>query len=488
MKYLIYVMSLCFCLMAVDARAEYTDQNLFKIAKKTFSLNADGTLVIGMDVVVGEDVKLSSDRYLTIVPVLESADNKHSVTFPSVYLFGRRREISQRRTNSMPKDAHKIVRRKNKTRQTIEYLVRMPYEDWMHGAGLSLATEVHGCAKCRLSQDDMNLMTLHTERYKVSPSLAYVTPQAEAVKNRSEEGKAYLDFPVNQIIIEPEFRNNRNELAKIRATVDLVRNDKNSTITGITIIGHASPEGEYSRNAYLAQGRAEAMKKYILGYYDIESRLIKVSSVAEDWAGLRDYVKSSDMAFRNDILKIIDSDDRNYDNKEMCIRMIDEGKPYELLFRKIYPALRRSDYVVTYVVRDFSVEEVREIIKRRPQLLSLEEMYRLAQTYEKGSDDFNDVFDIAVRMFPEDETANINASSMELQRGNLKQAEKYLAKLGLNNHIVINNMGLLKLMQGNLDEAKLYLEKARDMGSQEAAANLIELEKKRTDNLKFSDE
>ena len=91
-------------------------------------------------------------------------------------------------------------------------------------------------------------------------------------------------------------------------------------------------------------------------------------------------------------------------------------------------------------------------------------------------------------MFPEDETANINASSMELQRGNLKQAEKYLAKLGLNNHIVINNMGLLKLMQGNLDEAKLYLEKARDMGSQEAAANLIELEKKRTDNLKFSDE
>jgi hypothetical protein len=38
-------------------------------------------------------------------------------------------------------------------------------------------------------------------------------------------------------------------------------------------------------------------------------------------------------------------------------------------------------------------------------------MYLVAQTYEPGSPEFNEVFDIAVRLFPDDETANLNAAS-----------------------------------------------------------------------------
>ena len=53
-------------------------------------------------------------------------------------------------------------------------------------------------------------------------------------------------------------------------------------------------------------------------------------------------------------------------------------------------------------------------------------MFLVAQTYEKGSDEFNEVFDVAVRMFPDDPTANINAAAIELQRGDLQQAVRYL--------------------------------------------------------------
>ena len=40
-------------------------------------------------------------------------------------------------------------------------------------------------------------------------------------------------------------------------------------------------------------------------------------------------------------------------------------------------------------------------------------MYLVAQTYEEGSEDFNEVFHIAVRMYPHDPIANINAAAME---------------------------------------------------------------------------
>ncbi len=54
----------------------------------------------------------------------------------------------------------------------------------------------------------------------------------------------------------------------------------------------------------------------------------------------------------------------------------------------------------------------------------------MAQTYEPGSPEFNEVFDIAVRLFPDDETANLNAACTDLQKGDLTSAEKHLAKAG----------------------------------------------------------
>ncbi|MCQ4921406.1 hypothetical protein NE700_22245, partial [Phocaeicola vulgatus] len=71
-------------------------------------------------------------------------------------------------------------------------------------------------------------------------------------------------------------------------------------------------------------------------------------------------------------------------------------------------------YTVRYVVLGFDVVEAKLIIKLRAQLLSLQEMFLVAQTYEKGCDEFNEVFDVAVRRFPDDPTANINAAAIEL--------------------------------------------------------------------------
>ena len=84
-----------------------------------------------------------------------------------------------------------------------------------------------------------------------------------------------------------------------------------------------------------------------------------------------------------------------------------------------------------YVVRTYtSAEEIRRIMKTQPQKLSLEEMYLVAQDMEPGSEEYNETFEIAVRMFPEDATANLNAANTAMRLGNLPLAEKYLEKSG----------------------------------------------------------
>ena len=148
-------------------------------------------------------------------------------------------------------------------------------------------------------------------------------------------------------------------------------------------------------------------------------------------------------------------------------------------------ALRHSDYTVRYVVRGFNVEEAKQIIRTRPQQLSLQEMFLVAQTYEKGSNEFNEVFDVAVRMFPDDPTANINAAAIELQRGDLQQSVRYLDKADAQASATLNNRGVLKLLQGDLDSAESYFKQAQAKGSVEAGANLEEMVNKRKDDAIF---
>jgi len=219
----------------------------------------------------------------------------------------------------------------------------------------------------------------------------------------------------------------------------------------------------------------------VSGLYEFEDNVISVSSVPEDWQGLRNYVAASSLPQKEELLAIIDNTQLDEDKRELELRKVDGGKVYAALLKDCYPALRHSDYAVHYVVREFSIEEAKEVIAKRPQQLSLDEMFRVAQTYESGSEEFNNVFEVAVRMFPEDPTANMNAAAIELQQGNWKQAERYLQKSDSNLAATKNNRGVLLMMQGNLDEAEALFNEAKAMGSVEAEKNLEEIVKKRKD-------
>ena len=331
------------------------------------------------------------------------------------------------------------------------------------------------------------LMPVNLIRYEIVPHIAFVVPKVEEVKARAEEGRAYLNFPVNKTTIYPDYRRNPDELKKIIATIDLVKNDPNTRITEIDIVGYASPEGNYNSNTRLAQSRSEALKKYVKDLYNFEQDIITVNSVPEDWQGLRDYVANSNFAQKDEILSILDNEQLSYDARELRLKAFEDGKVYATLLNDCYPALRHSDYTVQYVVRGFTVDEAKEIITKRPQQLSLNEMFQVAQTYPSGSKEFNEVFEVAVRMFPDDPTANMNAAAIELQQGNWKQAERYLLKSDPQAGATKNNEGVMYMMQGNLDKAEALFQEAKVLGSTEAMKNLEEIVKKRQDNALYGE-
>jgi len=319
------------------------------------------------------------------------------------------------------------------------------------------------------------------EPYKPDYHLAYLEPKAEQEKARNLKGQAYLDFVVNKTDIRRDYRRNAEELRKVEETINVVRQDPNITITHIGIHGYASPEGSYDSNARLAEGRAQAFKDYVQQLIDVPARLFSVASTPEDWEGLEralenqgDWLNDSSVAkIRVPVpMILIVKSDAKPDEKERQLKTRYPAQ-WKQLLTDVFPALRHSDYMVSYTIRPFSIEEAKEIIRQKPQQLSLNEMFLVANTYTPGSQDFNEVFETAVRMYPDDETANLNAAVIALQKNDLQAAERYLKKAG-NSPQALNARGVLAVRSGDKQAAERFW---RQSTLPEAKHNLNELEK-----------
>ena len=460
------ILCILFCLLPVlggKAQTLYRDQ--VRIEKESITRNEDNNVLsIDMDIVMQENLKLSSNHVATLTPFLES--NGRTKILPSIVVYGRKREVVNQRNNIAPSEnTYSVIRRKHNKEQIINYHQQFQFEAWMRDAEMKLNIDVCGCCDLKEETSGELITRLNILPVQLQPAISYITPQAEALKHRAIEGSAFLDFPVNQIIIRPEYRRNTVELAKIRATIDSVRNDDKTTLSSIRIHGYASPEGGYANNTRLAKGRTQALVDYVTSYYKFDNKLITSEYTSEDWEGFRKFIAASSLEKKDEILKLMDDSTLDIDKKERQIAQLAGPQTYKYILEECYPALRHSDYTVNYTVRGFNLEETKEIIKTRPQLLSLQEIYRIAESCQPGSEEFNRSFQVAATMFPDDPIANLNAGAMEIQKGgDLTTAKKHLAKADQKAPETLNNLGVIALLEGDYDAAEKYFNAAKAGG------------------------
>lgn len=432
------------------------DTTVWTLPVKDISLKRNGDLMtIGMNLLLG-DYKLKGDKVALFTPIL--SDGENSIELNSTGLYSRVRYIQYLREEDSPVwGATEIPFKYSSRPDILEFNQSVEYEDWMNGSSLYLRRMDFGCCNTLLEKDMVKLGNWHETIF--TPQYCYVTDiQAETVKIREISGRAYVDFPVNQIVIYPDYRNNTVELGKIISTIDSVKNDKDITVTSLHIAGTASPEGPYENNVYLAKNRTIALKDYVLTLYNFPSGFITTSYVPVDWEGLKEWLESNNMQNREQILSIVNSDIESYARNSKIKKEYPEQ--YQWLLTHVYPSLRHSDYRIEYVIKTFTdLNEIAELIRTSPQKLSLNEMYLLANSLDPESEEYYDVFDTAVRMYPNDEIANLNAANSMMRRNDLDLAERYLARAGDGDKADYAR-GILELKKGNLSRASELFAKA----------------------------
>ena len=317
---------------------DITDVN---IKDYTLEVKEDGLLYFDMDLDLSQlDIKTTQVVVLNPI-IINGAD---TMKLKSVGVYGRNRKIYyQRNEEDKPTAVSDINLSPSEIAEAIEYTDSVKFKDWMDGCKVEFVrTDFRCCGQSALISSAELVDKFPTDAY--FPELLYHRPAHETVKTRSISGSAFIDFPVSKTVINPTYRNNTVELAKIIGTIDSVKNDSDITIKSITIKGFASPESPYSNNTRLAKGRTESLKKYVESLYHFGEDFIKTDFEPEDWAGLEKYVMNSSLPHKEEILEAIRSD-REPDNKEWFIKS-NWRDEYRYLLENCYPALRHSDYTI----------------------------------------------------------------------------------------------------------------------------------------------
>ena len=368
-----------------------------------------------------DKLKMGANNQFVLTPTIATDDGE--VEMPKMVISGRRQHIMKQRNERKAKDDEAyVVRRENGKPQQIEYLQSMSYDKKLGNYRVSISEDLCGCGDS-LDNNKYELAEYHR------PTAQYVRPEVVAEKIQELSKTAYIDFPVNRTKLNPQYRRNPEQLDSIVRTIDALKADKNISVVGINIHGFASPEGRYESNDRLAQGRAQTLTEYVQRMVKLDKDIFTVSHTAEDWEGLRKFIAESNMEHKAEILGIANDASLKDDEREARIKA-EYTEEYKFLLAACYPALRHSDYHIKYKIRPFNVDEAKELIKSRPQLLSQNEMFMVAQTYEPGSKEFSEVMEIAVRMYPNDPTANLNAACTRLNVGDAEGAKPYLDKAG----------------------------------------------------------
>jgi len=451
-------------------------------------------------------------------PVLKGS--RQFLVLPAVVVSGKARARADRRTRFLsagrpqrePEPYRVLKGNSTKRGNEIDYRVAVAYSPWMQDASLCLMLEDKNC--CRLTLLGIDLLTerltltggftipqdstgyqmvrnyadMMMQADSLHPSgivipyeplapcaectamVSYLTPELEASKERTEDAMLHIDYPSGVHDVRRTYMNNATELARIDSLLHPLTEDGLTTFRHISVCGYASPEGTYADNEQLASRRAQGFMRYLMQTYRLPETLFHVTWIPEDWDGLVELLKSEQPEYADEAIALIHHY-AVFDGRERRLMELRGGAPYRQMLKDQFPRLRRLQLTVDYHVRNLSIEEAARLIYIHPQLLSLQEMYRVAAFHRPGTEQYREVYEIAAFHFPDDVVANVNAASAVIMAGDLVSARRYIEKVK-DDPRAWNNLGVMSYLSGHPEEAAEWFRRAAGAEPEKARKNL----------------
>ncbi|MBD5220326.1 MAG: OmpA family protein [Bacteroidales bacterium] len=453
--------------LTVSAGAQTANTYVSDLAVK----RADQSVVVSFNI-DPSNYSVPTNKAVVLTPAIVNATDTLRMT--PVTVAGRNNWYYHTRNN----EAGAMLLRSGK-KEPSAYRSQVPYKAWMEVSDVVIFCDTVSECGCdrRSAVYPVAAMDFSPAVFTQDASMfEYIEPNDTVAKVFNLSGRANIVFKVGRTDIDWTYKANQAELDTILSTINAVKNNPDATVEQILLTGYASPEGSYAGNERLAKGRTEVVKKYVAEHATFPASVYKTSFVAEDWAGLREWLTTSPLNDKDAIIALIDDKAIAVDKKNDALRKRFPDT-YKFLLANVYPMLRHTDYVITYKIRSYyDVKEIAAVMVSNPRNLSLNEFFLLANSLPKGSPEYDNVFFTAARMFPTSDVANTNAAYSAINQGDLRSAREFLGQVQTS-AATDYAWGIIHAKEGNFTEALGMLQKARSGGITEAGVVIDQIKK-----------
>ncbi len=249
------------------------------------------------------------------------------------------------------------------------------------------------------------------------------------------------------------------------ARLDEISANERTKVTSTEIVAYASPEGDTGKNEKLSDNRSEsankAWKQVTKGH---EATDPTVRSVGEDWEGFQQLVAQSNLEDKELILRVLSmySDPAVRENEIRNMSQV-----YTALKGEVLPELRRARLIANVEFKNYSNEELLDLLENNANLLDEEALLRVASLVRKPAQK-EEIYKRAIGRF-NSSRAMFNLAALYLMQGQDAKAEAGLAELDAKDPDVVNAKGVLALHKEDYKAAETAF---RTAGTEDAKANL----------------
>lgn len=256
-----------------------------------------------------------------------------------------------------------------------------------------------------------------------------------------------------------------NSVKDFVAALEAVQADERSTITSTEIVAYASPEGGADLNNKLSGNRGDsALKAWNKVTKGTDASAPQVKSVGEDWEGFQQLVSESNIEDKELILRVLSmySDPAVRENEIKNMSQV-----YTALKGEVLPELRRARLIANVEYKNYTNEELVELLENNDSVLDEEALLRVASVVKDDAQK-EKIYRKAIDKFGSDR-AQYNLAVLYLNQGKNSKAEAELAKVKSGDEDVVNAIGVLALRKDDLATAEDCFRKST---TDEAKANL----------------
>ena len=338
------------------------------VAKMRSIPERNGRVVLDFIVTLPRQL-LGKSRSVVITPILHKPDE--SVALEDLVIRGGRFSLLQERDYWQYETYVERFRPDTVGREAaFNRFVKFPYPEDVRLDSLvegrstvtyyySQAVKTHETSKKMLVTLQGQVLAVDDSAYRLPPSdtLSYVVSSMLSFvdtvpryrikvidKFVTVEDRNYIQFFVGDTRVVDTLGDNRRQLDKITGLMRQIVEQQEFWVDTITLTAASSPEGAYAFNDRLSQGRAAALKRYLVRRYgkSIDTMLI-VRWAAEDWTELTNRIRTDrEIGNRDAILELI-AEEKNPDRREQAIRQ-QFSKEYAYIRSVIYPQLRAVNF------------------------------------------------------------------------------------------------------------------------------------------------